>query len=172
MLILSSTIAHELQDHLALFQFVPYAMSLSVSIAYREMRHNKIPLHRARARIQFQTICDVLSDLAGVFWSASTTADMGKKLLKEMDRVVSAVVATESKKSRRNSAVNNSMNSANANANANNPAPTPAPLNSKFIIPLSTLLYSQIANDFKSSWRAGANDYQRDADHPPSNTGF
>jgi hypothetical protein len=73
-------------------------MSLSLSIAYREMRHNKVPLHRARARNQFQTICDTLSELGGVFWSAYSTAEMGKKMLQEMDRVFSAVAASEMKK--------------------------------------------------------------------------
>lgn len=70
-------------------------MSLAMSIAYREMRHSKLALHRTRSRVQFQTLCDALSGLEGIFWSASTTSDMGKKLLKEMDRVVSTVSASE-----------------------------------------------------------------------------
>lgn len=61
------------------------------------MRHGTIPLHRARARAQFQTICDALSDLKDVYRSAATTAEMGKKLLKEMDRVVSTVAVSETK---------------------------------------------------------------------------
>jgi hypothetical protein len=81
-------------------------MSLSLSIAYREMRHNKVPLHRARARTQFQTMCDALSELGGVFWSASSTAEMGKKMLKEMDRVVSEVAASENKKPQQDAANN------------------------------------------------------------------
>lgn len=89
--ILSSTITRELQDQLTMFPFVPYAISLSMSIAYREMRHSKLPLHRARSRAQFQTICDALSELGDIFWSASTMSEMGKKLLKEIDRISSAV---------------------------------------------------------------------------------
>lgn len=96
--ILSSTVIRELRDQLALFPFIPYAMSLSMSIVYREMRHSRLPLHRARSRAQFQTLCDALSELSGIFWSASTTSDMGKKLLKEMDRVVSAVSASEARR--------------------------------------------------------------------------
>ncbi|KFY82221.1 hypothetical protein V500_10714 [Pseudogymnoascus sp. VKM F-4518 (FW-2643)] len=94
---LSSTVGRELHDQLVLFPFVPYALSLSLSIAYREMRHGKIPLHRARARAQFQTICDALSDLRDVYRSAATTAELGKKLLKEMDRVVSTVAVSGTK---------------------------------------------------------------------------
>jgi hypothetical protein len=86
-IISSTTLSRELHEQVTLFPFVPYAMTLSMSIAYREMRHSKLPLHRARSRTQFLTICDALSELEGVFWSASTTSEMGKKLLKEMDRV-------------------------------------------------------------------------------------
>jgi hypothetical protein len=96
--ILSSTVIQELRDQLTLFPFVPYAISLSMSIVYREMRHSKLPLHRARSRAQFQILCDALSELSGIFWSASTTSDMGKKLLREMDRVVSAVSASEARR--------------------------------------------------------------------------
>ncbi|KAE9381403.1 hypothetical protein N431DRAFT_440265 [Stipitochalara longipes BDJ] len=96
--ILSSTVIRELRDQLTLFPFVPYAISLSMSIVYREMRHSRLPLHRARSRAQFQILCDGLSELSGIFWSASTTSEMGKKLLKEMDRVASAVSASEARR--------------------------------------------------------------------------
>jgi hypothetical protein len=93
--VLSSTASHALQEHqLTLFPFIPYAMSLAMSIAYREMRHSKLTIQRTRSRIQFQTLCDALTRLEGIFWSASATAEMGKKLLKEMDRVVSTVSNT------------------------------------------------------------------------------
>lgn len=91
---LTSTISQELRD-LVLFPFVPYAVSLALSISYREMRHGKISLHRARARTQFQLLSDALSELKGSFRSAANTAEMGKKLLKEMDRVVSTVSGTK-----------------------------------------------------------------------------
>ncbi len=97
-LVLSSTIIRELHNQLTLFPFIPYAMSLSMSIAYREMRHSKLPLHRSRSRAEFQTLCDALSELEGIFWSASTTSEMGKKLLKEMDRVYSAVSVSETRR--------------------------------------------------------------------------
>lgn len=89
--ILSSTINRELHYQLTMFPFVPYAISLSMSIVYREMRHSKIHLHRTRSRAQFQTLCNGLSELGDIFWSASTMSEMGKKLLKEMDRVSTAV---------------------------------------------------------------------------------
>lgn len=73
-----------------------------MSIAYREMRHSKLPTHRARSRAQFQTICDALSELQSIFWSASTTSEMGKKLLKEMDRVFSTVSSAENMRPQHN----------------------------------------------------------------------
>ncbi|KAG4439878.1 hypothetical protein IFR05_004654 [Cadophora sp. M221] len=123
--ILSSTFSRAPQDQLVLFPFVPYSMSLSMSIAYREMRHSKLPIHRTRSRSQFQTICDALSGLEGIFWSASTTAEMGKKLLKEIDRVFSSVSSSENM--RLHQPTNNNSN--NAVAGIQHPAPTIASQN-------------------------------------------
>lgn len=95
----SLTAGREIRDQLLLFPFVPYAFSLSLSVAYREMRYNKLPMSRARARTQFQSSCDILSELGEIFWSASTIAEMGKSTLKEMDRVYSIVAVSEQRKS-------------------------------------------------------------------------
>ncbi|KAI9643853.1 hypothetical protein NHQ30_007204 [Ciborinia camelliae] len=78
-------------EQLVLFPFVPYALSLSLSIAYREMRHNKLPVHRMRARGQFQASCRLLEGLEGKYWTAANAANMGKKMLREIDRVFSTV---------------------------------------------------------------------------------
>lgn len=91
--ILSSTTSHELQDQLVLFPFVPYAISLSLSIAYREMRHNKLPIHRMRARAHFQASCRLLEGLEGKYCTAANAANMGKKMLREIDRVFSTVTS-------------------------------------------------------------------------------
>ncbi|PVH88399.1 hypothetical protein DL98DRAFT_580807 [Cadophora sp. DSE1049] len=117
--ILSSTFSRTPQDQLVLFPFVPYAMSLSMSISYREMRYGKLPVHRARSRGQFQTLCDALSGLEGVFWSASTTAEMGKKLLKEMDRVFSTMSSSETMRLHQQHTGSNS----NTRASSQHPGP-------------------------------------------------
>jgi len=117
--ILSSTFSRAPQEQLVLFPFVPYAMSLSMSISYREMRYGKLPVHRARSRGQFQTLCDALSGLEGVFWSASTTAEMGKKLHKEMDRVFSTVSSSETMR------LHQPSTGSNSNTRASNQHPGP-----------------------------------------------
>lgn len=96
--ILSSTVSKELRTQLVLFPFIPYALSLSLSIAYREMRYGKVPIFRVRARTQFQDIYDTISELDDVYRSASTTARRSKKLLAEMDRVVSTVTIPEQRR--------------------------------------------------------------------------
>lgn len=70
---------------------MPYAISLSLSIAYREMRHNKLPVHRMRARGQFQASCRLLEGLESQYCTAANAANMGKKMLREIDRVFSTV---------------------------------------------------------------------------------
>jgi hypothetical protein len=87
---LTATILPELRD-LTMFPFVPYGLSLALTIAYREMRYGKIPLHRSRSRAQFQTISDALVKLSSRFRCAARLADMGQRLTNEMDRVISSV---------------------------------------------------------------------------------
>jgi len=87
---LTATILPELRD-LTMFPFVPYGLSLALTIAYREMRYGKIPLHRSRSRAQFQTISDALVKLSSRFRCAARLAEMGQRLTNEMDRVISTV---------------------------------------------------------------------------------
>jgi hypothetical protein len=93
------TVGRELRHQLVLFPFVPYAVSLSLSIAYREMRYSKVSMYRARARTEIQTTCTTLSELGEFFWSAAKMAEMGKLTLEEMDRVVLQVASSERRRS-------------------------------------------------------------------------
>lgn len=90
-----SIVDQEFRDQLSFFPFVPYAISLSLSVAYREMRHSKIPMYRARARLKLQNICNILQRLGEIFWSASTLGDMGQATIREMDRVYSTVANSQ-----------------------------------------------------------------------------
>jgi hypothetical protein len=84
-------VGHEYCHQLVLFPFVPYAVSLSLSVNYREMRRSKIPMFRARARIAFEANCGILKQLGKIFWTAAVMAEMGSKTLEEVDRVYSQV---------------------------------------------------------------------------------
>jgi Fungal specific transcription factor domain len=95
---ITSIVGDSSRKHLSWFPFVPYAVSLSLSVAYREMRHSRIPMYRARARSAMIRNCDILQDIEDVSWSASMMAEMGKATLKEMDRVYNEVATGRQRK--------------------------------------------------------------------------
>jgi hypothetical protein len=101
---ITSIVDQEFRDQLSLFPFVPCAVSLSLSVAYREMRHSKIPMYRARARLKLQNICDLLQSLGQIFWSASMLGDMGQATIREMDRVYSTVANSQQRENQTHSA--------------------------------------------------------------------
>lgn len=109
----TSIFSQEGWGQLVLLPFVPYAVSLSLRVAYREMRSTKIPLYRGRARAQLQENCTILERLGETFSSASTMAEMGISTLQEMDRVYSAVKESRQRKTqrdRRNGAIEVDIN--------------------------------------------------------------
>lgn len=90
-----SIVDQEFRAQLSFFPFVPYAISLSLSVAYREMGLGKIPMYCARARLKLQNICNILQSLGEIFWSASTLGDMGQAVIREMDRVYSTMANSQ-----------------------------------------------------------------------------
>ena len=94
----TSIVENEFSDQVVLFPFVPYAVSLSLSVAYREMRHNRVPIYRTRAQVDLKTNCRVLENLGRIFWSASVMADMGKVTLREIDKVYSSVTDAQQRR--------------------------------------------------------------------------
>jgi hypothetical protein len=82
-LVQQEVIGHEL----IFFLFIPYAVSLSLSISYKQMRYTKVPMYQQRARSEMQLTCDLLDQLSNYFYVASIMANMGKATLAEMDRV-------------------------------------------------------------------------------------
>jgi hypothetical protein len=106
----SSGTNDEVLHQLVLFPFVPYAVSLSLSVAYRVMRHSKVSIYRARARSDIQSNCVILSKLGDFFWSAATMATMGQLTIKEMDRVAAVVTSSERCRSRQADAAETEAN--------------------------------------------------------------
>lgn len=88
----------ECGDLVTLFPFVPYSVSLCLSVAYRELRRSKISLSRARARLAFEENCHILDRLGVIFSQAATMADMGRATLAELDRVYNNIVDSSRRK--------------------------------------------------------------------------
>jgi hypothetical protein len=83
---ITTTVIKEL-NNLIQFPFVPYTISLALSSTYRELRHSKLPLQRSRAIAQFKACCASLESLGGIWSTAANMAEMGRRVLGEMERV-------------------------------------------------------------------------------------
>jgi hypothetical protein len=86
-------IAHAVQkDSLSPLPFIPYAVSLALSVEYRKMRHSRLPMFRTRAMSSFRRNCEMLRDFGEYFWSASVVAGLSGRVLKEMERAANNLV--------------------------------------------------------------------------------
>ncbi|QPG94096.1 hypothetical protein C2857_004615 [Epichloe festucae Fl1] len=83
------------RDHLSPMPFVPYAVSLALSVEYRKMRHSRLPMFRARAMSSFKRNCEMLRKYGDHFWSANVVANLGERVLKEMERAATALTTRE-----------------------------------------------------------------------------
>ncbi|EED18665.1 fungal specific transcription factor, putative [Talaromyces stipitatus ATCC 10500] len=72
---------------LVFLPFIPYAVSLSLSISYNQMRYTRVAMYRTRAREELQFTCGLLEQLGTHFYVASAMASMGKATIAEIDRV-------------------------------------------------------------------------------------
>lgn len=79
------------RDNLSPVPFIPYAVSLALSVEYRKMRHSRLPMFRARAMQAFRRNCEMLRDFGDYFWSASVVAGLGERVLKEMERAATTL---------------------------------------------------------------------------------
>jgi hypothetical protein len=96
---ITTLVGGENHDQLVMSPFVPYAVSLSLSLNYREMRRSKVPLLRSRARLAFEVNCNTLQQLGSIFMSAASIAEIGLRTLKEVDRVYLQVLDDSRRKS-------------------------------------------------------------------------
>lgn len=91
----SETPAPSVLKTLPLLPVVPYALSLSLSVAYRKIRytHTRVGLFFDRAKSTFALNCALLRTMgeAGGVWSARVLAAMADRVLGEMDRKATAV---------------------------------------------------------------------------------
>ena len=63
--------------HLSPMPFVPYALALSLTVAYRKWRFSQTPMFRARGKDNFTEILPLLAELGKVWTSARINSNLG-----------------------------------------------------------------------------------------------
>lgn len=66
--------------------FVPYALTLSLSVAYRKWRFSRLPMFRARGGADFKRVLPVLQEMGRVWNSARLNAQLGQAVMLKLDR--------------------------------------------------------------------------------------
>ncbi|KAJ1326124.1 glucose transport transcription regulator RGT1 [Microdochium nivale] len=92
---ITSIVGDEFRGGLAYLPFVPYAVSLSLSVAYRKMRFSSVPMFRDRGRRAFRENAVMLRSLGDAFWTAKALAGMAEKTLREMDKATASLIEGE-----------------------------------------------------------------------------
>ncbi|CAK7213903.1 hypothetical protein SCUCBS95973_001956 [Sporothrix curviconia] len=59
---------------ICLFPYVPYAVSIALSVQYKKMRYSRTPLFRTRARVGFKDVVALLKSMGDVFINARVNA--------------------------------------------------------------------------------------------------
>lgn len=72
--------------------FVPYALSLSLRVSYRDLRLTRVPLFRERSRKQLLQACGVLREYGEVYSSALALVEMVEQTLREMDKAYYSIL--------------------------------------------------------------------------------
>jgi hypothetical protein len=84
----TAIISGDIPNQLSNLPIVPYAISLSLRVAYRELRLSRSPMMRNRARKQLLTNAALLRELGSVYGSAAVLATMVDSTLLEMDKLI------------------------------------------------------------------------------------
>ena len=92
---IASIIDEDSSHKLVLLPHVPYAISLSLSTAYRQIRHSKVPKFQIRARQLVLKNHRHLQDMSEVFWSAAVMAELARKSLIETSEIGRDFFGTE-----------------------------------------------------------------------------
>lgn len=65
---------------------VPYAVSLSMGVSYRQLRSSKLITHFNRAKASLEACCKSLENLSIYWYSAEAMARLGRKALQQTGR--------------------------------------------------------------------------------------
>lgn len=71
--------------------FIPYALSISLSVAYRKWRFSQIPMFRARGRAAFMDVLPVLEKWGRVFTAARINYNLAQKVVEGMEMVQDSI---------------------------------------------------------------------------------
>lgn len=81
-------------DALPPLQVIPYALTLSMAVAYRQFRQARLENHRQAARRDWESSWSTLAGLSYKWWMAESFSRLGKKA---MDKVVA--ISTDASRS-------------------------------------------------------------------------
>jgi hypothetical protein len=80
-----SLLASPDSDLLPPLRMVPYALSLSMSVSYRHLRHNQLSTSRTNAKREIEKCCILLDALEQKWWAASAMASLGRETLRRLE---------------------------------------------------------------------------------------
>ncbi|KAJ5123464.1 transcriptional regulator family: Fungal Specific TF [Penicillium atrosanguineum] len=80
-----SIVASECRSNLPPLPIVPYAVTLSMGVSYRQLRSSKLVTHLDRAKASLEACCSLLEDLSPQWYSAEAMARLGRKALHQID---------------------------------------------------------------------------------------
>lgn len=66
--------------------FIPYALSLSLSVAYRKWRFSKLPVFKTRGKADFQKVLAVLRDFGKIWGNAYLSVKLGDAVVRNLER--------------------------------------------------------------------------------------
>ncbi|KAH6847587.1 hypothetical protein B0I37DRAFT_341762 [Chaetomium sp. MPI-CAGE-AT-0009] len=66
--------------------FVPYAITLSLSVAYRKWRFSQLPVFRTRGGADFKKVLPVVQELGAIWSSARINGQLGQAVMLKLDR--------------------------------------------------------------------------------------
>ncbi|KAK3680608.1 hypothetical protein B0T22DRAFT_344870, partial [Podospora appendiculata] len=66
--------------------FVPYALALSLSVAYRKWRFSQTPMFRTRGKATFQKILPILRNMGRIWTSARINSNLGDTVLNNLSK--------------------------------------------------------------------------------------
>ncbi|CAG8424452.1 unnamed protein product [Penicillium salamii] len=79
-----SIVASECADSLPPFPVVPYSITLSMGVSYRQLRSSKLITHLDRAKASLEACCSLLEDISPYWYSAEAMARLGQKALHQI----------------------------------------------------------------------------------------